>query len=202
MSGSSRLVMSRGPQPGQTFVLDQALLILGRDPNSDIVISNPQISRKHARITRQGGRIVLEDLGSTNGTFVNGVRLTEPHTLENGDTIGLGDVATLTYYGTSVAATEVLGDQPPASSAPPSYPPSTFEPTPAYAAPPAPPAEGAAAPPFVQEEKKSRTGLWIGCGCLVLILACVAVGLFVWYAPASFWQALIDLGIPVPTWPF
>ncbi len=199
MTDSSRLVMSKGPQPDRTFVLDQDLLTLGRDPGSDIAINDPQVSRQHARITRQGGLMVIEDLGSTNGTFVNGMRLTGPHTLVNGDVIGLGDAVTLTYYGVGIATTEPLAGQPTVSSAPPSYgpPPPTFEPVPppAHTAAPLP-----AAPPV--KEKKSNTWLWVGCGCLVLILACVAVGLFVWYAPASFWQALIDLGIPVPAWPF
>ena len=199
MTDSSRLVMSQGPQPGQTFTLDQDLLTLGRDPGSDIVINDPQVSRQHARITCQGELILIEDLGSTNGTFVNGMRLTGPHTLANGDVISLGDAATLTYYGAGIATTEPLAGQPTVSSAPPSYgpPPPTFEPAPppAYAAVPPP-----AAPPV--KAKKSNTWLWAGCGCFVLILGCIAVGLFVWYAPASFWQALIDMGIPVPTWPF
>jgi predicted component of type VI protein secretion system len=204
MTDSSRLVMSQGPQPGQTFTLDQDLLTLGRDPGGDIVINDPQVSRQHARITCQGELILIEDLGSTNGTFVNGMRLTGPHTLANGDVISLGDAVTLTFYGAGIATTEPLAGQPTLSSAAPSYgpPPPAFEaaPPPAQTATPPPPPAYAAAPPV--EAKKSNTGLWVGCGCLVLILGCIAVGLFVWYAPESFWQALIDIGIPVPTWPF
>jgi len=219
MADSSRLVMSQGPQPGQTFTLDQDYLTLGRDPGNDVVISNPQISRQHARVTRQDELMVIEDLGSTNGTFVNGMRLTGPHTLANGDVIGLGDEVTLTYHEADIAATEVLGGEPTVPSASPSHgpPPPTFEPTPppAYtAAPPPPPAYTAASPPPPAyaaapppaapdgAAEKRNTWLWVGCGCLVLTLACIAAGLFVWYAPESFWQALIDLGIPVPTWPF
>ncbi len=219
MTDSSRLVMNQGPQPGQTFILDQDLLTLGRDPGNDIVISDPQVSRQHTRIMRQGDLTVIEDMGSTNGTFVNGMRLTGPHTLVNGDVIGLGDAMTLIYYGVDTAATEALAApslHPPqwggkrGETTPPSYEPSppTFEPTPPppyTAAPPPPPAYAAspqpAAPPV--GEKKSKTKLWIGCGCVgLLLLACIAVGLLVWYAPVSFWQVLIDLGIPVPTWPF
>ena len=112
MADSSQLVVNQGPQPGQTFILDQDLLTLGRDPGNDIVISDPQVSRQHARVTRQGETMVIEDTGSTNGTFVNGVRLTGPHTLANGDVIGLGDAATLAYYEAGIAATEVLDGQP------------------------------------------------------------------------------------------
>jgi len=210
MTDNSRLVMRQGPQPGQTFILDQDLFTLGRDPGNDIVINDPQVSRQHARITRQGEMMVIEDLGSTNGTFVNGMRLTGPHTLANGDVISLGDAATLTHYGygIGIATTEPFAGQPIVSAMPPSYQ-QTPQPTPPpvyTAAPPPPPAYAAAPPPPPAappvEETKSKIGRWIGCGCLALILACIAVGLFVWYAPESFWLALIDLGIPVPTWPF
>jgi hypothetical protein len=202
MTEGSRLVMSQGPQPGQTFMLDQDLISLGRDPGSDIVISDPQISRKHARIRRQAGLLVIEDVGSTNGTFVNGVRLIDPHTLVNGDVINLGDAVTLTYHGQDIAVTERTAEQPAVSPAPPSHAPPPPSPPPAQAAAP-PPAYAAAPPSAAQpvEEQKSRTSLWVGLGCLGLILACIAVGLFVWYAPASFWQTLIDLGIPIPAWP-
>jgi len=192
MTDDFRLVMSQGPQPGQTFPLDKDSLTLGRDPGNDIVVNDPQASRQHARITRQGGLMVIEDLGSTNSTFVNGMRLTGPHTLVSGDVVGLGDAVTLTYYGASVAATSTIVGQPAAAPPPPSYAP---PPAAAYAATPPP-----TTPPV--EEEKSKTRLWVGCGCLMLILACIVVALFVWYAPVWFWQALIDLGIPVPAWPF
>jgi hypothetical protein len=190
--------------------LDQERITLGRDPSCEIVISDPQVSRQHARLTRQDEMIVIEDLGSTNGTFVNGMRLTNPHTLINGNVIGLGDAVTLTYYGVSIATTEPLAGQPTASAMPPSpeplspLPPQATPPLDYTTTPPPPPAYAAAPPPAkaLGQEKDSKTGLWVGCGCLALLLACVAVGLFLWFAPASFWQALIDLGIPVPAWPF
>ncbi|MDY6877684.1 MAG: FHA domain-containing protein [Chloroflexota bacterium] len=199
MADDSRLVMSQGPQSGQTFHLEKDSTGLGRDPGNDITIDNPQVSRQHARITRQGGLMVVEDLGSTNGTFVNGMRLTGPHTLVSGDMIGLGDAVVLTYYETGIAATEIITGRLPAAPSPPSYIPS-----PAAPESPSPPAYVATPPPDASpvEEEKSRAWLWVGCGCLTLILFCAAVGLFVWYAPSSFWQTLIDLGIPLPTWPF
>jgi hypothetical protein len=60
-------------------------------------------------------------------------------------------------------------------------------------------------PPVAQPvpEKQSRRGLWIALGCLgLLVVACIAILAVLWFAPASFWQQLIDLGIPIPTWPF
>jgi predicted component of type VI protein secretion system len=85
-------------------MLDRDWITVGRDPSNDIVISDPQVSRQHARITRQGHALIIEDVGSTNGTFANGVRLTGSHVLSNGDVIGLGDGVTLTYYEVGVAA--------------------------------------------------------------------------------------------------
>ncbi|HEY66677.1 MAG TPA: FHA domain-containing protein [Thermoflexia bacterium] len=171
MTDSFRLVMSQGPEPGRTFPLNKDSISLGRDPGNDIVIGNPQVSRQHARITRQGGLMVIEDLGSTNGTFVNGMRLTGPHTLANGDVIGLGDAVTLTYYGADIDATETIVGQPTAVPPPPSYtpPPPTFE--------PAPPAE---------EEEKSKTWLWVGCGCLAALILCGALLALVWYMDANY----------------
>ncbi|MFL7793053.1 MAG: FHA domain-containing protein [Anaerolineae bacterium] len=122
MIDGSWLVMSQGPQPGQTFMLDRDWLTVGRDPSNDIVINDPQVSRQHIRVTRQGQMVVIEDLGSTNGTFANGVRLTGPHVLSNGDVIGLGDGVTLTYYEVGIAADiaeTIVGH--PGSAVPQSY---------------------------------------------------------------------------------
>jgi pSer/pThr/pTyr-binding forkhead associated (FHA) protein len=69
MNRGLRLVMNQGPQPGQIFVLNQDSIILGRDPSSGIVVDALQISRQHARITRYGGQMVIEDLRSANGTL-------------------------------------------------------------------------------------------------------------------------------------
>ena len=186
MTYGFRLVMSQGPEPGRTFPLDEDFISLGRDPGNDIVISDPQVSRQHARITRQGGLMVIEDLGSTNGTFVNGMRLAAPHTLANGDVVGLGDAATLTYYGVDMAATATLVERPTVVSPPLSYTPSptapeVAPPPPAYAAVPPPPP---AAPPVEEEESKTRP--WIGCGCLAALVLCAALSALVWYMDANY----------------
>jgi predicted component of type VI protein secretion system len=197
MVSNPRLIVSQGPQPGQTYPLEQDSLTLGRDPHNDIVITDPQVSRQHARILRQGDLMVIEDAGSTNGTFVNGMRLTGPHALANGDVIGLGDAVTLVYYGEGPAMTEPLAGQPTAAMEPLSYAP----PPPVYAAPPPTAAYAAAPAPVAQplEEKKSRTGLWIGCGCLAVLVIAACAGVFVLdylqLLPPIFYEPLRWLGL-------
>jgi predicted component of type VI protein secretion system len=197
MIDDSRLVMRAGPQPGQTFVLDQDSLTLGRDPGNEITIGDPQVSRQHARITRQGGLTVIEDAGSTNGTFVNGLRLAGPHTLTDGDVISLGDAVTLSYHSADVTMTEPLGGQPTVSTAPPSYeppspPPPSYEPPPTYI-----PASPSSAPPV--EDAQRRTWLWAGCVLVVLlvVVACAVVFVldYLKLLPAIFYEPLRWLGI-------
>ena len=65
-------------------------LTIGRDQTNNTVLSHPQVSRFHARLTRRGTTYMVEDLGSTNGTFVNGEPVTAPRRLEEGDTIRIG----------------------------------------------------------------------------------------------------------------
>ncbi|HRE46240.1 MAG TPA: FHA domain-containing protein [Aggregatilineales bacterium] len=96
-SGSFRLIVRRGPQPNQVYELSKDVSTLGRDITNDIVINDPEVSRHHCRLTRGGGGYTMEDLGSTNGTFVNGQRLMGARPLAQGDQIGLGETVTLAY---------------------------------------------------------------------------------------------------------
>ena len=66
-------------------------VVVGRSPSSDIVIDEPYVSATHARFTLQGPALVLEDLGSTNGTLVNGHVIDQPVTLREDDEIQVGD---------------------------------------------------------------------------------------------------------------
>jgi len=65
---------------------------IGRSPDSHVVINDPRISRSHARIDFAGGRFVLEDLGSTNGTTLNGEPVSAPAELADGDALSLAGV--------------------------------------------------------------------------------------------------------------
>lgn len=87
------LVVRQGTQAGMSFPLSGAQTILGREEGTDIVLQDPESSRQHARVSWQAGQFILEDLGSTNGTFVNGVQITAPQVLSPGDSIGIGQTA-------------------------------------------------------------------------------------------------------------
>jgi DNA-binding response OmpR family regulator len=84
---TAMLILREGQGVGTRWVIDRTDMIIGREEDCDIVLPSRQISRNHARIRRSGGRHILEDLGSKNGTFVNGQELTEPYTLQDGDEI-------------------------------------------------------------------------------------------------------------------
>ena len=66
-------------------------VVVGRSPSSDVVVDEPFVSATHARFTLQGPALVLEDLGSTNGTLVNGHLIGQPVTLRDTDEVQIGD---------------------------------------------------------------------------------------------------------------
>jgi predicted component of type VI protein secretion system len=222
-SDTLQLVMAQGPQPGRIFEWERGVtLSIGRDPGNRLMVNDPQVSRQHARITPQGGLMILEDLGSTNGTTVNGLRITGVHTLAHGDEIGLGDNVTLMFYGrptsdagaTVVAPRVTYADSPPASP-PPDYqsaPAPVYEPAPAPAyQPPAPDYAQPSAPDYEAfdyyeeyPEEAGRNWALIGLGCLLIaIIMGLLFAIFVYFfAPASLVDPIADflagLGISVP----
>lgn len=91
------LVMRRGPLRNQIYRLEAALVNIGRDLANDIAIRDRQVSRFHLRLSLQGQDYHLEDLGSSNGTRVNGRQISRRTRLSDGDAIALGDSILLTY---------------------------------------------------------------------------------------------------------
>ncbi|NIO00422.1 MAG: FHA domain-containing protein, partial [Anaerolineae bacterium] len=77
--------------------LSKEISVIGRDVANDIVLNDAEVSRQHARLTQTPGGYVLEDLGSTNGTFVNGERLVAPRVLSAGDLVGLSEKVSLIF---------------------------------------------------------------------------------------------------------
>jgi pSer/pThr/pTyr-binding forkhead associated (FHA) protein len=81
---------------GKRLVVGAAGVTLGRSRQSDVMVDDANVSRAHAEIRPHGGSWVLTDLGSTNGTRLNGQRVSRPETLAPGDEIELG-TATLRF---------------------------------------------------------------------------------------------------------
>jgi sigma-B regulation protein RsbU (phosphoserine phosphatase) len=86
------LVAVQGPDPGRAFPLEREAVILGRQQDSDICLPGRAVSRRHARVIRAGIGFIIEDLDSSNGTFVNGRRLAPhaPSPLTPGDKLQIG----------------------------------------------------------------------------------------------------------------
>jgi pSer/pThr/pTyr-binding forkhead associated (FHA) protein len=77
---------------GKEHFLANTVSTIGRAVENDVVIVSKRISREHARIRREGRKMILEDTGSTNGTFLNDERVQAPMTLRDGDRITMGEV--------------------------------------------------------------------------------------------------------------
>jgi hypothetical protein len=207
MASSFRLIERTGPNPGATFEGAQDVTTMGRDVTNEVVLGDSEVSRQHARITQTPGGFVLEDLGSTNGTFINGERLVAPRILSAGDLVGLGENVTLTFEMASTeGAATVMAPAAgrPATPAPPSPPRQAQKPPTPPPAAPAEPARPAAPQPAAAEagwaapeEEGGGPRRWIlaGCGCLVLILACGGVFYFMdAYYPDMLYAPLRMLG--------
>jgi pSer/pThr/pTyr-binding forkhead associated (FHA) protein len=149
-NGGFRLIVRRGPQPNQTFDLNKDSITLGRDITNDIVINDPEVSRQHLRLTRGTSGYNIEDLGSTNGTFIGGQRLSGIRPLQRNENISLGETVTLSY---ELARPEV---SPPAySQQPAATPPPVQQSQPSQPSPYAPPSQSSV--PSYQQQPVTST---------------------------------------------
>jgi hypothetical protein len=93
LSGPTGTLMVTAPAPeaGRHVVVGLSPTLIGRAGHCDLVLPQDNVSREHARVSLRHGEFVVEDLGSSNGTWVNGERLTGPTVLRDGDGLVLGD---------------------------------------------------------------------------------------------------------------
>ncbi len=87
--GSGLLVVVRGPNAGSRFLLDRDVTTIGRHPDSHVFLDDVTVSRRHAEVRRENGQLVVHDLGSLNGTYVQGERV-DDRVVENGDEVQVG----------------------------------------------------------------------------------------------------------------
>ena len=184
-----QLVMRSGPTPGATFSLEGDQLVVGRDSASAIAINDAEVSRKHARLNFQGGKYVIEDLGSTNGTFVNGQRLVSPVVLKSGDVVSLGEQIVLMYEALSPDAGETVisaRKSVPRPAPMPAPSPAALPMQQQYYTPPSPVAAPAA------PRRMNSLPIIIAIGALLLICACVAIG---FYIDQNYLWCTVSLGL-------
>lgn len=98
-----KLVARQGMAAGSEFALDKPVMVLGRSADADIPIPGEKVSRRHAEIRLTGNQLYIVDLGSLNGTYVNGVRITGQHPLRAGDELGIGDAILSVQEGLAYA---------------------------------------------------------------------------------------------------
>lgn len=95
-SGSALLVVRRGPNAGARFLLDADVTTVGRHPDADIFLDDVTVSRRHSEFLREGRRFQIKDLGSLNGTYLDGNRI-DTANLSEGSEVQVGKFR-LTFY--------------------------------------------------------------------------------------------------------
>ena len=179
MASQFQLIMRSGPTPGAAFALEGDQMTIGRDSTTEIVINDAEVSRRHARLTFQGGKYVLEDLGSTNGTFVNGQRLSGPRVLKPGEVISFGEQIMLVFEAVNLDPGATMVSQR-AGAVPAARP---------MVAPPPPPVQYAGsvpaspAPISVAPRRQNLMPIFIGVGIVLLLCVCGGV---LWWIDANY----------------
>ncbi len=184
-----QLVVHAGPLAGKGFPIASQILTFGRDPDNDICLEDTEVSRHHARLTQTEDQIILEDLGSTNGTLVNGKPITGRHVLQPADIISIGS----SVFGVkgfaapaTMGVTQVSPDKPTFLQYPPAPAVPQVKAKPAPAARPAPPGPA----------KSSGLSAVAIAGILVLVLILVIAAIVTAYFLAR-GRGTAQAGIPV-----
>jgi len=106
------LTVVTGQQPGRNYRLDGRVITIGRDDDNDIVLNDPSVSRHHAKVAYQNGQTVIEDLGSSNGIHIDGVRIGR-QVLASDSNIKIGrQELTLAHVGSPVGAAQAAYSNP------------------------------------------------------------------------------------------
>jgi len=189
MSATYQLVIRSGAGAGKVLPLEKSEMHVGRDVTNDLVISDEKVSRRHARLYSEGDQYVVEDLGSTNGTFINGARLSGPHLLRVGEQVTFGETSIVSYerigedpnatvMSTVSASSSSAGGHRTAESAPP--PRRNAEPD-AYISSEVPLArdEFDKSPRSSAPKKKSKN---------MLVIILIVLGLFICLCAVVFWM--------------
>jgi hypothetical protein len=198
-------------------------MTIGRDPNADVLINDAEISRHHAVIKMIPEGYTIEDLGSTNGTIINGQRILGPHLLRPGEMINLGEHIALIFEAAEVfdpdatiaSARMTFAPPPPPRGQP--IPPPSKEPIPSYQVPtvtrsaPEPAAQVPEAPVMMDEaegQAKTKLPKWliftligiiaVACICLIAVLIYIDSN-YLWCKVFPFLPGCLMDTTPTPT---
>jgi predicted component of type VI protein secretion system len=187
----AQLTMTSGPVPGSSYYLEKAEFFLGRDLANDIPIPDVEISRRHARIFLQGNLVFIEDLGSTNGTFVNGTRISSPKELHQGDVITLAENTKFSFSQSGQAVVT-----PASQTAPmPTHAQASPQAQASYQAVAAPVPERELAPePAYAKPKKKLSGFLVF--LIIFLIILVLAVLVLVFMPSSWWCVITFNGLP------
>jgi pSer/pThr/pTyr-binding forkhead associated (FHA) protein len=105
--GSALLVVRRGPNAGARFLLDESVTTVGRHPEADIFLDDVTVSRRHSEFLRAGTEFQVKDLGSLNGTYLDGARI-DNAILTDGAEVQVGKFR-LTFYAARTDAQLLAG---------------------------------------------------------------------------------------------
>ena len=97
-----KLVLAKGEPKGKVIDITKSPAVIGREPECDVVIASPKVSRKHCQIEITGNAVSVSDLGSANGTFVNGAKVQKVE-LRGGDKLVVGPLGFVVELGGAAA---------------------------------------------------------------------------------------------------
>jgi hypothetical protein len=192
------LEILEGAEAGAQVPVDDELVI-GRADDADLTLADAGVSRSHARVSAASAGASIEDLGSSNGTFVNGERISAPQPLSDGDEIQLGGAILRVSEGTAETqmidpgATEAYRG--PATAEPPAdkpfipAPPPT-EPPPAREPPPPPRREPIAQPQPAAPAERDFVNDWNAPALAAIVLGPLSILLLIFSSGSSFYAAL------------
>jgi predicted component of type VI protein secretion system len=200
-----RFVMRSGPTVGKEFPLEAQEISIGRDSTNTVAISDAEVSRRHARMEFRGSAYAIQDLGSTNGTFVNGARVSGMQQLNPGDVVSFGEGIVLAYEAVSDYNATVLSSKPDQMTVQQPLPASIPEPAPAPAFRPAPapvysgqvPAGPVPKPAPVPAKAKKKFPVWLIILIILLLIICVCVGAIVLIDQLNLWCKLVPFLVPL-----
>lgn len=192
MTAQFQFIMRSGPSVGRTYPLEGSELSIGREAACTIAINDAEVSRKHARMVWKDDGYVLEDFGSTNGTFVNGTRINTPHSLQAGELVTLGENIILMYEALSNPNATLPS---PAMAARMAV--SVEKPDPISAPVPVSSGQVPAGPVEVKKSSNTKVSIWLISVVTTLLVICACVLFFVLIDQLKLWCEVVPFLVPL-----